>query len=513
MRAAQTIKVVVIEDEQTIRDYIARKIERTAPAFKVVGSTYNGADGLALIRRLQPDAVFTDIRMPMMDGIEMLDLLRTSHPDLPVVILSGFDEFEYARQAMRYGVFEYMLKPLSEDVLKQTLSKLADLVYSRQRTLARQMITSRLIGAPEGEASAFESGAAYLMCLIGIGSLCTPTMSVSLAHRFNERWAAIDWDAAVADWMPGARGWWLIDENRSNQKFLIVSADSNAGIALGPVADKLPDRIGPAAAPFGVTASLCVSPDAASMWETAQRMRIAFERSVVIGHSKVYTELEAAAPDSSVQLIGSKVTGQIRLLLDTANRESLRRFLSDLFEDWDQKKYPQRLVEQGILDLLAAVQQHPLAHRDSVDWHAWLGEQISLGVNLEQIGLSVWALIETMLPDEKKEQTEALADMIEQYLLDHFTEDISLEGLAKKFGFTSAYLSKIFRKYKNESPLRYMIGLRIAEAKRLMLEHPDLDSRIIAEMVGYLDQHYFSKVFKNVVGQTSTEFRQSLTAT
>ena len=98
-------------------------------------------------------------------------------------------------------------------------------------------------------------------------------------------------------------------------------------------------------------------------------------------------------------------------------------------------------------------------------------------------------------------------ELLETYLQQHYQDDISFSNLAEKFGFTLEYLSKIFKKYSNNTPSKYLIKLRMNEAKRLLLTNPDLKIQNIAELVGYRDGLYFSRAFKTYTGIQPSEFR------
>ena len=104
-----------------------------------------------------------------------------------------------------------------------------------------------------------------------------------------------------------------------------------------------------------------------------------------------------------------------------------------------------------------------------------------------------------------------LGQMIETYIQDHFTEQFSMDTLASHFGFNLSYLTRIFKNYKQESPLKYLISLRMNRAMELMRQYPEMDIKSIGEAVGYDDQHYFSRVFKNAMGMSPIKYREALT--
>ena len=131
-------KVMVVDDEDEIRLGIIKKINWEALGFKVVGDGENGKDALEKAEKLQPDIVLTDIKMPFMDGLELVEKLGKVMPSTRVVIFSGADDFEYAHKAIKLNVVEYILKPINSSELTEVLKRLKDKLdkdYEEKRNL------------------------------------------------------------------------------------------------------------------------------------------------------------------------------------------------------------------------------------------------------------------------------------------------------------------------------------------------------------------------------------------
>ena len=120
--------VVVADDEDELREAVCTMIPWEALGFHLVGNASNGLDALELVERLEPDLLLTDIRMPFISGIELARQVREIRPAMHIAFLSGFDDFEYAKQAIKIGVAEYLLKPVSSAVLLEHLSEIAEKV-------------------------------------------------------------------------------------------------------------------------------------------------------------------------------------------------------------------------------------------------------------------------------------------------------------------------------------------------------------------------------------------------
>ena len=119
-------RVLLVDDEEDIRVGISRKMDWAGLGFSLVGEAENGQDALELAEQLRPDVVLTDIKMPFMDGLELCRILTQRLPAAKFVVFSGFDDFEYAKQAIRMNVSEYILKPINAPELSEVLRKLRD---------------------------------------------------------------------------------------------------------------------------------------------------------------------------------------------------------------------------------------------------------------------------------------------------------------------------------------------------------------------------------------------------
>ncbi|NLB90501.1 MAG: response regulator, partial [Clostridiales bacterium] len=121
-------KVLLVDDEVEVRDAIARKLDWNALGFQVVGQAANGEEGLELSEQLKPDVIMTDIKMPFMDGLTFSRRAKEMLPYVKVAILSGFDEFDYAKEAIRLEVEEYILKPIDAEELARVFLRLKALL-------------------------------------------------------------------------------------------------------------------------------------------------------------------------------------------------------------------------------------------------------------------------------------------------------------------------------------------------------------------------------------------------
>jgi two-component system response regulator YesN len=197
---APIYEVVVVEDEQLIRDHIIEKIQLCDPCFVVVGAASNGEQALEIVQSRTVDVVFTDIRMPVMDGLALAQKVRRGFPHVQVVIISGYADFAYAQQAIRAGVEEYLVKPINMDLLAEVLAKLK----AKLGAAGSQGLHERVNDAINGNVQ--ESPAIpqqeFMIFLLNIGNLCSSIGSAATRSFYDSLWKHFDF-AALQALLPG----------------------------------------------------------------------------------------------------------------------------------------------------------------------------------------------------------------------------------------------------------------------------------------------------------------------
>lgn len=133
----KVFRVIVVDDEKLITRNIAAKIQKTNPAFQVIALAYDGEQAYEMIKKDLPDVVFSDIKMPIMDGLTLLRKIRTHFPSIKMVMVSGYNDFELVRQALQQDAFDYLLKPLHQEDLEKVLQKLENQLWAAQQSFAR----------------------------------------------------------------------------------------------------------------------------------------------------------------------------------------------------------------------------------------------------------------------------------------------------------------------------------------------------------------------------------------
>lgn len=191
------IKALVVEDEIKIGNYIKNKIEYLDSGFRVQGVAENGKQALEMIKKSQPQVVFTDISMPEMDGLELSRLIRNTYSEVLVVIISGYSDFEYAQKAIRYGVFNYLLKPLEDEKLSDVLIDIRKSLMNEGNGRERALLYS------DGYVLNKE-GAKYIILYVCVGNMIYDVRERELTEHYRRAMEEIPW-RAVMDKLCGKR--------------------------------------------------------------------------------------------------------------------------------------------------------------------------------------------------------------------------------------------------------------------------------------------------------------------
>lgn len=508
--------VMVVEDEPLIRENIIAKIHNANSLFHVSYSASNGQEALNHLEEYHPDVLITDIQMPVMSGLELIEQAKKQYPNLECIILTGYNEFEYARKAMKNGVQEYLLKPLRQEQISDVLKTIQTRLLKQRTYTERNIIVSQLYGSDTAkELPSSLRKEKFAIFLINLGHLLRHFSSYENVLHFQDCWKQIGLESYMESRSFGCNKWWLIDDRQPNQKFLILSFPSGLKADITALGEDLLHYILPLVSPLIV--NICSSKNLSrynEIWLTSQKIRFHLEHSLCLGASCFF--LLEATPESTDNFRKETDDFQdiILNLISTANRRSLRNELEKFCRQLDENAMPQHSMEKLFFQLIEKTYRQflPASEAEIAHLEYDFCEKLALSPNLMGIFNYIMNVFENLLQLEENDiyDPQELVQRIRTFIEQNYTTPISLESIASAFHFDSSYLTKIFKKYMGETPLKYIIDLRIERAKKLMESQPDLNIKDICTMVGYYDQHYFSRIFKNITGNTPSEYRRLL---
>lgn len=515
---AQPVKIIVVEDELILLENLCRKITAVSPDFKITGRAFNGREALALIREEKPDIVFTDIRMPLMDGLELAEILGREYPEIHVVIVSGYDDFEYARKALTCRVHDYLLKPLKNGELEELLDSLRASVVEKRESEMYSLLQRELSDSCaqlSKESHIDLDRYCFYPFLICFGNLYLQELPEREAFSLlNEELQLFD---KVFRELPfEALDYRVLPYLADNLYLLIMNT---APVETAEMARYIQEALIRAAMPATVNISFpggSGKTDFQGLRHTIAALYNRIRESLVIGRSGLFPVGEAGGKKEEKPALLPAILPQesihyFQAVILSGNSAEFKRLLQQHFSEWQQRGYPQQWIEKVLSQLLYLLQRnlyfsdetyremyrHVFCFLESGREFTEAGEKIA-----EELGRWIDRL--QTVPSEIESTIEELDGFIRQ----HYRENLNLSELADKYHFNHSYLTKIFKKQKGISPLKLVNTLRMEDAKEL-LQNEELSVREISEMLGFSNQHYFSRMFKEATGQTPMEYRNA----
>ncbi len=506
--------LMIVDDEKRIREGLATGFDWDTLGFTVSGTAANGAEALALALANPPDVIITDIRMPVMDGLEFMSQLHECHPEILLVVLSGFDEFEYAQKAISLGVVGYLLKPVSESELTLLIGKLQKRLAGRQGAKA---------GAAENpllpRLSREELADNQLRSLL-YGDVSDPGEAQrqlkELAPRLPEKNLAV----LVLSYPPELNVRQACREltRRLGGRFL---PDGNRITGLISYRLQKEDHMGSEAKALFSTLDALLPGSAAKIivscsrpFAAAERAPIAYREALELQRYSFY-----AVPEEFLRYSGparalpEKPSGEmaekLREAIESGSEVELRVLLKSFFEEQKQQLYPKEMLALHCLQLCeaVAVQQSALSGEERSSLLARLMACPTF-LELRSLAESIFLTLLGRSRSSRAGSEQTLIQRIEGYIQDNYEKKLTLSSLASMFHINASYLSYLFCQ-KTGIPLSaYIQDVRISNAKRLLAS---ADYRIseIASLVGYREYRHFCTVFKKEVGQTPMNYRLS----
>ena len=480
--------LLIVDDEEIEREGMAQFIPWDSYEMKVVSTARNGAEGLEKIAKYRPDLAIVDIKMPVMNGIEMIRQAREQYPDMTFVVLSGYGDYEFTSQAMELGVRHYILKPCDESKMIPVLNKaFAELEETRERNAhSEKMETEARLLKPYAREQLFRdlllgkaqasSGARQLLTELGGTQRSVLLLDFRLKCGFDslERYVVGN---MLGDLLPGGTLLMTTGVDRD----VLVLADAMAEPSVETAVQVLKKE-------FKRFETL-------PMLSSASRTGTLAELSVLFQQVQELLQLNpdenetallrpsqnAALPETVNEIF------DIRALRQAGSYEELLRELALAFARMEAKNYRPRQRQQLCELAWKLLFEDKAAPEDSLP--AWADALTA-----------AWSLPQ---PDARSRE---IFLAIYENLSD---PDFSLQTIAQQRLFMSEdHLRRIFSQMTGERFSAYLEHARITQAQQLLEFQPDMKISRLAELVGYpLDGQYFSKVFRKICGVTPTEYR------
>ncbi|HHV31827.1 MAG TPA: response regulator [Clostridiales bacterium] len=497
-------QVLIAEDEPPIMRYLKKIIETKCENFEVAATAENGQEALKIIRSAHIDLVLTDAKMPFLDGIELISKLKHEFPEILTVVISGYQDFQYVKQAFKSGAQDYLLKPVQPSQMKELLATLAqrlDSIYYQNR---QEQLENILLDRPLSEQTPMDLDFSdFYISIIRKNALparfCTK-------QRVAESFLFANYDAEKLQQLYQADGVWTI-AGRDDNESIVVSGYKTAGNhEFTGVFSDVVQQLGGAHL-FYTLVYKDTPIRLEELKENVNRLYQVLDQALIIGKNQIVNVEEHLSENEKSAILEDALQNKLEFLASNKSLPQFKQQLVKLFGQWEEEQRPQVWVEKIIRQILHIVEKTavPVTGENGADLEKMLDEALCYSTSFGELLASIWDIIDQVMtscqiPASIKKDAESLLDNVDQYIRNNLAQQYSLQKVCDDFGVSQTYLSRLFRRYKNTSFNEYVTNLRISEAKKIMSENPDMMLKDVANVVGYRDQYYFSRVFKTVTG-------------
>jgi two-component system response regulator YesN len=505
--------VMIVEDEVLLRDSIARKVEDFSPEFCVVGTAADGEEALAMLRKFKPDIIITDIVMPTMDGLDFIKKAIELDMQVQFVVLSGYSDFEYAKKAIQCGVRDYLLKPLSEKALQEILLKLAREIDNKMDT-TNSYFYSLLNNPYTQEMDNFYSNAAFYIMLICMGNFVSYHANQDVEEFFDSFWQSIDIHKISLQIDQEHGNPFISHSIYPNERVLIFENPDFPPAHLKQYAEILCEYLNTDFS--NLPMSVCYTSSAVTakdFYISVKKLRKLYYLNYIPWKPQCFhlsTCNESLFVNKSVSAV--KIDNIIQYFQNGLIQTALQELTSTL-QSWLKSGVCLDRFFSNLQYLIQSLQRFIPQTYEAL-WDG-LCQDIYLSLAISNNSNSFFAELNDLLEKYftihlEDNSNEHLIKKVKKFIDENFNKPISMLDISNCFHISSSHLSRLFKSVYGQSPINYLISLRIQEACELMQKYPDLEFKHISELIGYSDQHYFSKLFKKHTGLSPTEYRNSI---
>ncbi|UQZ35894.1 DNA-binding response regulator [Paenibacillus sp. PK3_47] len=539
------VKVLIIDDEEPLREAINILGDWKGLGVDQVLEATDGDMGLAMLREHKIDIALVDMKMPVLSGSQLLQIAEKEFPELLLIVISGYNDFEYARQAIRSKVVDYLLKPVNRADLNSALRKAADLLETRRQKESEFINRNKTLNMslPKLKEKMYQSiiertfknqSNEEFLPLIGadtpgnfftVGILRLLNLEQVRKERFHEDRDLMYFAVTnvINENSGGQFEAFSFASSRGNREFTAIftmkgsygeDAAFHSMHHMKKAVSTLKELFGIRCV-GGIGAGYSDVMDIARSYETAKASVDGIDL-LSLKNGMIAGSRQSEPPLREVP----SLTGRIQLIrsaLETGNTGNAKSIVGEFIRKWEAAGYfslgeADRTIQEFII-LLGDIAKELNALPDSLSSGKEKGLK-GLGVNGDFSSFGEWeGVLSRILEVFTGEISKSLAgdrssvlENIKAYIDNHYFENIKISMFTEKYFLSREYLMKLFKGKYGWGIHEYVQKVRMDKAKAL-LSDPGLKIQDISEMLGYKDKNYFSKAFRNYYDCSPSEFR------
>ncbi len=530
------LKVFLVEDEFVVREGIKKNIDWEANGYEFCGDASDGELAFPMIQKLRPDIVITDIRMPFMDGLELSKLVKKEMPWIEIIILTGHQEFEYAKEGIKLGVAQYLSKPISGDELLKEVGEVAAKIEEKQKEQEikekykkemeenfqkeRKELFGYLVTGSKSVTELLELGDKLGMDLSAMwySVVLMKTQSMHRAHdeysnsliEIEERLKQLDDRMQVLSFDRNLEGKAMIFKADSEEELEQLQTDYLKQMEVVLKEYENVRYFGGIGVPVNRLRELSTSFEKASH---AFAHRYLMSESCILKSTDIEQGGYLEKDDFRIHEVNTKQIdrNKIKEFLKLGDKGEVIYFADEFFKALGAGAMKSNIFRQYItmdayfcvVDFVESLQ----LQKDEIEAPDVLSGALQSQESAIQYVIKIMTQAIELREKTASNRYGDIVDEAMRYIEEHYAqEDLSLNLLASHVNFSPNHLSMIFSQQTGQTFIKYLTDFRMNKAKEL-LRCTNKRSSIIATEVGYKDSHYFSYLFKKTQGMTPTQYR------
>lgn len=527
--------IIIVDDEEAVRESIRTVMNWTDHGFELIGSYGNGREAWESLEHRLPDVIITDISMPHMDGLALAAAVADRYRDIAVVIMTGYGEFEYAKQAVKLKVYDYVMKPVSQqeftsilELLKKELDEKRlknedifrlqsqlnlSLPLLREQFLERMVATEVKRADIHAKFALFQlslSGPYYIALTLDVEEFLNPYEAGLSSEAELLRFAVYNIVHEIFEQEQGG----IVFRTRDEKLGILCSGERTPLIvAVQKYAQQTAECIEKY---VKIRVSIGIGrpyPNLEELAKSYSEAVSALDYRFLVGRNKIISIEDIVHGKGRLQIHHAEWERKLIAALKTGSREMFGRLL----QDWmNELRASQSSVDRCYIYvqrfLVSIIPLFEDSGLDVMETGDLLG-QVRAYKTLEEVKVWLESLCMQLFEQvtlKMAQDVDSLMHRSELYIIDNYdNENLTLNDVAQQAYMSMNYFSGLFKQKKGLSFIEYVTRIRLEKAKELLVE-TNLKAYEIAAKVGYGDPQYFSVIFKRHHGMTPREYRASV---
>lgn len=523
------LKLVIVDDEPILLQGLLNTYDWESMGFEVAGSASSGEQAIRVIKEVRPDVVLTDIRMKQITGLMVMEIIQKEDIDCLFIVLSAYRDFEYAKQACDLGAFAYLLKPIEDDELRETMEGAYRKCAERQENEEKYENWEKLL---KTDRTSFLQMMVQKYVLGQIDSARVEELFRMLGDEFqgNDRFVTVCADIDIVykitrtsnyeesrakvlklleEWLKERYDYLNIDNQKGNSVFILKIQDNAVVHELKAVLEKIKAEekspmIAVISKPYRGIEGIKKS------FEEAQGLLEMAEASGTVS-SVIAEEPEEESPKEYSEDVENLIVNAVRKNSEEELKESFVHFIYSLPEEESlQCQYLHRTMLKAELMIKNSYGMTEELEQKFQNYYANMQDLTAakaVDVCYKILGDAVEARKDSIQGDEAKHFKEYISAAV-AYIDEHLDdEELSIVSVAAHVYLNPVYFGRVFKNTFQMTFKKYLLQQRMEKAKRL-LEEEDVSIGAICEQVGIGNPSYFSHLFKNYTGKLPSEYKK-----